>query len=100
MNEVQAVLRNVVSINAIQDPMEPAKEIYNRCDPEKLYLFYEIRKADDFEGFLTRLAQRAQAKLRGGAPNLAHGAKRLIYDWTHGHLKYYSEPPQRDHANL
>lgn len=58
---------------------------------------YELNDFQDVNDFLTKMAVKLGCLKKGGLPDTHKAAQRVLSDWTHGKLTYFTEPPERTH---
>ncbi|KAF5350010.1 hypothetical protein D9756_009114 [Leucocoprinus leucothites] len=87
------LLRNVVKVEDVDDPIAVAEEIVNRTSPETLQKIYKIPEHNSTLEFLTMLALTNGRLLKGGTPDLIAMARQVLNDWNHQKIPYFSEPP-------
>ncbi|KXN82995.1 hypothetical protein AN958_01930 [Leucoagaricus sp. SymC.cos] len=87
------LLRNVVKVGDIEDPIAVVEEIVNRMPPEILQKIYKIPEYNSTLEFLTMLALTNGRLLKGGTPDLTAMARQILNDWNHQKIPYFSEPP-------
>ena len=96
-----AMLRNVLKVELVDDPMEPVQAILHRIEPHYLADVYDIPPitSRDAQDFLLRVAYQKGRLARGGVPDLDATARSVLHDWNTGKIKYHTEPPAR-HPDL
>jgi len=93
-SDVTAVLRNVVQLEAVEDPVPCVEAILSRCKKVNMMLHYNIPDFSDTAEFLNLLARRMGKLKKGGVPDLARAARRVLQDWNSGKITYYTAPPE------
>ncbi|PWN52945.1 P-loop containing nucleoside triphosphate hydrolase protein, partial [Violaceomyces palustris] len=90
-----ALLRNVVKVELVEDPVTPVEAILARVKVEELCQIYGIGafKAGDAQDFLMRVALQRGRIGRGGKLDLEGTARIILHDWNVGRIKYFTEPP-------
>lgn len=97
-NDPSVVLRNVVRVESVVDPLAVVEALAAKAPREALLKFYGLRDFKDVSEFLIHVAQ-VRGKLKknaGGAGaglDLASAARSVISDWTTGKFRYYVLPP-------
>ncbi|CAL1143717.1 unnamed protein product [Cladocopium goreaui] len=97
-NDPSVVLRNVVRVESVVDPVAVVEALAAKAPREALLNFYGLRDFKDVSEFLIHVAQ-VRGKLKknaGGAGaglDLASAARSVISDWTTGKFRYYVLPP-------
>jgi len=93
-DDPSVVLRNVVTVESVQDPVGVVDAMLLKAPREAVLKFYGLRR--DFSAvaeFLIHVAQ-ARGKLRRGAGlDLPSAARSVIADWTTGKFRYFAMPP-------
>lgn len=92
-----AMLRNVLKVELVDDPMEPVQAILHRVDPKYLAGVYGLPDLPtrDAQDFLLRVAYQKGRLARGAIPDLDGTARSVLHDWNVGKIKYQTEPPAR-----
>ncbi|KRZ04308.1 Guanine nucleotide-binding protein-like 3 -like protein, partial [Trichinella zimbabwensis] len=98
-DHAELALKNVVRIETVQDVFTPVEAILRRCSREKLMLLYNLPKFQSSDEFLSLLARKMGRLKKGGIPNLKMAARKMLFDWNRGKIRYYSEPPVREDEN-
>ncbi|WFD32164.1 nuclear GTP-binding protein nug1 [Malassezia sp. CBS 17886] len=94
-----AMLRNVLKVELVGDPVEPVQAILNRINPQHLADVYGIPAMPwgSAQDFLLRVAYQKGRLARGGIPDLDGTARSVLHDWNTGKIRYHSEPPAKLH---
>ncbi|KZT30255.1 P-loop containing nucleoside triphosphate hydrolase protein [Neolentinus lepideus HHB14362 ss-1] len=87
------LLRNVVKVEDIEDPIAVVEEIVARTDSETLQKIYNLPQYTSTLEFLTMLAMTTGRLLKGGTPDLLGTARQVLTDWNHQKIPYFSTPP-------
>ncbi|PPR03572.1 hypothetical protein CVT24_007611 [Panaeolus cyanescens] len=87
------LLRNVVKVEDIDDPIAVVEEIMTRTPHETLQKIYNIPQFSSTIEFLTMLAMVTGKLLKGGTPDLNASARSVLMDWNQQKIPYFSEPP-------
>ncbi|CCM02738.1 uncharacterized protein FIBRA_04845 [Fibroporia radiculosa] len=87
------LLRNVVKVEDIDDPIALVEEIVNRTDPATLQKIYNLPEIGSTLEFLTMVALTTGRLLKGGTPDILSAARTILTDWNHQKIPYHSEPP-------
>ncbi|GFR10238.1 guanine nucleotide-binding protein-like 3 homolog [Trichonephila clavata] len=93
-DSIDLALRNVLKVETLKDVLTPAEAILKRADLQQLCLHYTLPEFSSPQELFCNLAKRMGRYKKGGIPNEKEGAKRLINDWNHGYIKYYTHPPE------
>jgi len=88
------ILRNVVKIEQVEDPMSPVATILKRCNKVTLLSIYKIPDYTTVDEFLGHIAKKVGKLRKGGVPNLQAAAKIVLQDWTGGKIPFYTQPPK------
>ncbi|CAG9329866.1 GNL3L [Blepharisma stoltei] len=89
----EMVLRNVINIESVEDPITPVQAILQKVAPDQLMNYYKIPQFQEGIEFLAHIA-RARGKMKkGGIPDLDASAKIVLHDWVAGKISYYTLPP-------
>ena len=88
------LLRNVISVDSIDDPEGAAGSIVDRCAPEKLMVLYGVPAFSTPTDFLSSLAVRLGKLGRGGVPDRASAGRALLQDWNTGRIPFFVLPPE------
>lgn len=87
------LLRNVVKVEDIEDPIAVVEEILARTEHETLQKLYNLPQFSSTLEFLTMLALNSGRLLKGGTPDLLSAARHVLMDWNHQKIPYFSVPP-------
>jgi nuclear GTP-binding protein len=60
-----------------------------------MMLQYNLSDFQDVNEFLSKIALKMGSLKKGGIPDINKAAQRVLTDWTHGKLTYFTEPPER-----
>ncbi|EJT98068.1 P-loop containing nucleoside triphosphate hydrolase protein [Dacryopinax primogenitus] len=98
-NEAEILLRNVVKVELVEDPITPVGVIVSRCKHDYLRELYQIPAYKDSNEFLLMLAL-TRGRLGkacfsfGGRPDVKSAARIVLRDWNTGKILYHTEPPK------
>lgn len=92
-SDAAAALRNAVKIENLDDPITPVEAILQRADKKQLMLHYQLPSFKNTEQFLAVLAKRLGKLKKKGIPHKETAARKVLYDWNMGVIKYYTQPP-------
>jgi len=95
-SDTQIILKNVVKIEALDDPVKPVEAILSRCSKEQVMQKYLVPDYSDTMEFLTLFAKRLGKLKKGGIPDTLTAAKVLLQDWNNGKITFYTHPPERE----
>ncbi|KAF8151643.1 hypothetical protein B0H34DRAFT_728416 [Crassisporium funariophilum] len=87
------LLRNVVRVEDVEDPIAVVEEIMARTASETLQKIYNIPEFTSTLEFLTMLALSGGRLLKGGTPDLNSAARQVLTDWNQQKIPYFSTPP-------
>ncbi|KAJ6586856.1 P-loop containing nucleoside triphosphate hydrolase protein [Mycena vulgaris] len=87
------LLRNVVKVEDIDDPIAVVEEILTRTPPATMQKLYNLPEFKSTIEFLTMAALSSGRLLKGGTPDLTSTARHILTDWNHQKIPYFSEPP-------
>ncbi|EPQ29390.1 uncharacterized protein PFL1_03145 [Pseudozyma flocculosa PF-1] len=95
MRKQSALLRNVVKVELVEDPVTPVEAIMARVEDQELADVYglEFFQSGDAQDFLMRLAIQRGRMLRGGKIDIEGTARTVLHDWNVGRIKYFTQPP-------
>ncbi|BFZ09100.1 hypothetical protein BsWGS_12139 [Bradybaena similaris] len=93
-SDVAAVLRNVVKLESLDDPIPCVEAILSRCQKTQMMLHYNLPDYKDTAEFLTLLAQRMGKLKKGGVLDTSRAARTMLQDWNNGKITYYTAPPE------
>uniref|UniRef100_D8Q6U5 CP-type G domain-containing protein n=2 Tax=Schizophyllum commune (strain H4-8 / FGSC 9210) TaxID=578458 RepID=D8Q6U5_SCHCM len=88
------LLRNVVRVDDVEDPIAVVEEIVARTAPEALQRIYNLPAFGSTLEFLTMVALSAGKLLKGGTPDINNAARQILNDWNHQKIPYFSTPPE------
>ncbi|KAJ7497230.1 P-loop containing nucleoside triphosphate hydrolase protein [Mycena latifolia] len=87
------LLRNVVKVEDVDDPIAVVEEILTRTPPATIQKLYNLPEFKSTIEFLTMSALSSGRLLKGGTPDLISTARHILTDWNHQKIPYFSEPP-------
>ncbi|EPQ53133.1 P-loop containing nucleoside triphosphate hydrolase protein, partial [Gloeophyllum trabeum ATCC 11539] len=87
------LLRNVVKVEDVEDPIAVVEEIVARTEKETLQKIYNLPPFGSTLEFLTMLAMTTGRLLKGGTPDLLATARHVLTDWNHQKIPYCTRPP-------
>ena len=87
------LLRNVVKVEDIPDPVVLVEEILSRTDATTVKKLYSVEDFTSPLEFLTMLALVTGRLLKGGTPDVLAAARQVLTDWNHQKIPYFSMPP-------
>jgi len=95
-SDVAAVLRNVVKVEDVEDPVPCVEAILSRCQKVQMQLQYNLPEFGGPGEFLQLLAIRTGKLRKGGVPDVNKAARALLKDWNSGKITYYTAPPEKE----
>ncbi|RDB21805.1 Guanine nucleotide-binding protein-like 3 [Hypsizygus marmoreus] len=87
------LLRNVVKVEDVEDPIAVVEEILYRTPHVTIEKIYNLPPFSSTLEFLTMLAMSSGRLLKGGTPDLNSAARVVLADWNHQKIPYHSMPP-------
>ncbi|KAI0344187.1 P-loop containing nucleoside triphosphate hydrolase protein [Trametopsis cervina] len=87
------LLRNVIKVEDIEDPIALVEEVLNRTEPDTLMKIYNLPQIGPTIEFLTMLALTTGRLYKGGTPDILSAAKVVLQDWNQHKIPYFSVPP-------
>ncbi|GJJ09410.1 hypothetical protein Clacol_003632 [Clathrus columnatus] len=94
------LLRNVVKVEDINDPLAIVEEIVNRTPKETLRRIYKLPEWNNTLEFVTMLSLSAGRLLKGGKPDSIAAARLILQDWNSNKIPYFSVPPSVHPSSL
>ncbi|XP_065674255.1 guanine nucleotide-binding protein-like 3 homolog isoform X4 [Hydra vulgaris] len=91
--DMQVILRNVVKVEQILDPIKPVEAILSRCEKTMIMQKYCVADYSDAHDFLVLFAKRLGKLKKGGVADVHASAKVLLQDWNSGKITFYTHPP-------
>ncbi|KAF9264608.1 hypothetical protein L218DRAFT_958325 [Marasmius fiardii PR-910] len=88
------LLRNVIKVEDVDDPIAVVEEILSRTPKETIQKAYNLPEFSSTLEFLTMLALTSGRLLKGGTPDVTSTARQIITDWNHQKIPYFSVPPE------
>jgi len=95
-DERTLVLRNIIKLSDIKDPISPIEDILQKVNKSQLLIQYEIADFSTVTEFLTNIAFRRGKLGKGGIPDLEGAAKLVLTDWNTGKIQYFTLPPDEE----
>ncbi|GCB68150.1 hypothetical protein scyTo_0005258 [Scyliorhinus torazame] len=86
-------LRNIVDIEALENPTSVAELILRNCNKQQVMLQYNVPDFKTPLEFLTLLARKRSMLKKGGIPDVEKAARLILYDWTGAKVSYHTHPP-------
>ncbi|KAI0692600.1 P-loop containing nucleoside triphosphate hydrolase protein [Cytidiella melzeri] len=94
------LLRNVIKVEDVDDPIALVEEIIGRTDSETLMKIYSLPHIGPTIEFLTMLALTTGRLLKGGTPDILAAARVVLQDWNNHKIPYFSVPPMVHPSSL
>ncbi|EAU83452.2 GTPase [Coprinopsis cinerea okayama7 len=88
------LLRNVVKVEDVEDPIAVVEEILLRTPRETIQKIYNLPEFGTPLEFLTMLALSSGRLHKGGTPDLNSAARQVLTDWNQQKIPYFSQPPE------
>jgi len=93
-----ALLRNVISVDEVADPVVVVETIVARSDAATLQKLYNLPVFSTPLEFLTMLALTTGRLGRGGVPDTAGAARVVLRDWNRSKIPFFTDVP-KTHAS-
>ncbi|KIO27610.1 hypothetical protein M407DRAFT_232566 [Tulasnella calospora MUT 4182] len=87
------VLRNVWSLEGLEDPPMVVESIVSRVPAETLQQMYGTPPFKDAMELLTMVALVRGKLGKGGVPDISSAALSIIHDWNVGKIPFHTTPP-------
>ncbi|KIK95872.1 hypothetical protein PAXRUDRAFT_349936 [Paxillus rubicundulus Ve08.2h10] len=87
------LLRNVVKVEDVDDPIAVVVEILARTERATLQKIYNLPDFSNALEFITMLALKNGRLLKGGTPDVLSAARQVLMDWNHQKIPYFCVPP-------
>ncbi|KAI0766990.1 hypothetical protein C8Q74DRAFT_1354828 [Fomes fomentarius] len=91
--KTNVLLRNVVKVEHVEDPVGIVGEILARTDRGTIKKLYTVEDYTSTLEFLTMVALTTGRLLKGGTPDTLAAARQILTDWNHQKIPYFSSPP-------
>jgi len=88
------MLKNVVRVEDLNDPISVVEHILRKIDPNTLVELYEIPKFNTSNEFLAFIARKRGKLIKGGTPDFDKSARLVLKDWNDGKIKFFTNPPE------
>jgi nuclear GTP-binding protein len=92
-DETSIVLKGVIRVENLSNPVDYIPEVLNRVKPHYLANTYGVEGWLDAEDFLTMVAKKGGRLLKGGNPDLTTVSKMVLNDWLRGRIPFFTLPP-------
>lgn len=90
------ILRNVVKIEQISDPIKPVEALLNKVESSELCKLYRIQEFSTTQEFLAAVCRKRGKLGKGGVPELDAAATIVLRDWNNGRIRYETPVPEGD----
>lgn len=90
------ILRNVVKIEQISDPIKPIDALLAKVEHSELCKLYRITEFNTTQEFLAAVCRKRGKLGKGGVPELDAAATIVLRDWNNGRIKYETPVPEGD----
>jgi len=87
------LLRNVVKVEDVDDPIAVVEEILARTERATIQKIYNLPDFSNALEFITMLALSSGRLLKGGTPDVLSAARQVLMDWNHQKIPYFCVPP-------
>ncbi|KAL5512417.1 hypothetical protein ACEPAG_3409 [Sanghuangporus baumii] len=91
--ESNVLLRNVLKVEDINDPIAVVDQILSKSPHTNLQKIYNLPPFSSSIEFLTMLALSSGRLHKGGTPDILASARQVIHDWNAHKIPFFSEPP-------
>ena len=91
-DETDKVLKSVLRVEKIQDPLEHINGIIKKTKRENLEKIYGVDGWSNAEEFITKLAVKFGKLGRGAEPDFKSTSKIVLMDWQRGKIPFYIVP--------
>eukprot|EP01130_Rhizamoeba_saxonica_P002599 TRINITY_DN12373_c0_g1_i1.p1 TRINITY_DN12373_c0_g1~~TRINITY_DN12373_c0_g1_i1.p1 ORF type:complete len:528 (-),score=141.11 TRINITY_DN12373_c0_g1_i1:111-1694(-) len=92
--ECDIVLKGVVRIEGLQNPVEFIPPVLERTKREYIERTYRLTEWETPLEFLEAFARRTGKLLKKGEPDIQTCAKMVLNDWLRGKIPYFYPPPE------
>eukprot|EP01122_Echinamoeba_exundans_P010418 TRINITY_DN38_c0_g1_i1.p1 TRINITY_DN38_c0_g1~~TRINITY_DN38_c0_g1_i1.p1 ORF type:complete len:696 (+),score=216.72 TRINITY_DN38_c0_g1_i1:113-2089(+) len=92
--ESDIVLKGVVRVENLEEPVEHIPALVARVRPEHLAKTYGVEQWSDAMDFVEQFARKSGRLLKGGEPDMNTVAKMMLNDWLRGKIPFFVPPPQ------
>lgn len=95
-SETDIVLKGVVRVESLQDPMQYVDEVLARVQPEYIQRTYGVSHWENSTDFLEQFARQRGKMLKGGEPDFNNVSRMVLHDWQRGRLPWFCKPAFED----
>jgi nuclear GTP-binding protein len=89
-NADSLILRNVIKIDDLEDPITPVEVLTNKVSHKELITAYRVTDFKTVNEFLSSVARKTGKLSKGGVPDCNAAAKIVLRDWNNGKIPYYT----------
>lgn len=95
-SDPDAILRNCVNVERLEEVITPVESILRRCRKEQLLKAYQVADFANVQEFLNQIAKRRGKLRKGGVVDLTAAGRIVLQDWNNGKVPYYTLPPKEE----
>eukprot|EP00158_Paraphelidium_tribonemae_P004069 Partr_v1_DN26548_c1_g1_i1_m3761 putative guanine nucleotide binding protein-like 3 len=92
-DSAEAVLRNCIKVELLEDPIAPVEAIIKRTSTDCLVKVYNVPAFRNTADFLISVAKQRGRLRKNGIADLEGAARSVIQDWNSGKIPYFTKPP-------
>lgn len=92
-SETDLLLKGVIRVENIEDPLLHIPEVLRRVDSYCLQKIYHLSFWTTSQDFLNRLVHKRGQFKKHTASDFCAAARTVLYDWQRGRLPYFNLPP-------
>lgn len=92
--ESEIVLKGVVRVENLAEPVEHIPALMERVRPEHLAKTYGIESWTSPTDFIEKFARKSGRLVKGGEADINTVAKMMLHDWLRGKIPYFVPPPE------
>lgn len=89
-NADSLILRNVIKIEDLDDPVTPCEALVMRVNRKELLREYKIPNFNTINEFLASVSRKTGKLSKGGIPDVNAAAKIVLRDWNNGKISYFT----------
>lgn len=91
-NTDSLILRNVIKLEDLKDPIRPIELLLSKVDHVKLMKLYRISEFEGTTDFLSQVGLKRGKLNKGGVANFDATARIVLRDFNNGKIHFYTEP--------
>lgn len=76
------LLKNVIKVDDIEDPVEPCEQILNKIPKNELLTIFKIKDFTNVTQFMVNVALSRGKLGKGGVPDLIAAGKIILNEWN------------------